>query len=107
VSDAPDADPDATEERRPERPRTAALADALSVRRNAAVGGAVGLLVAVGAYLFRVLELVGPFRGTQRYPALGAEGWFLVLALVLASSTALLVATLLTLVSTYRRVREL
>lgn len=117
VSDAPDA-PDAADASdavdspdeatpAPERPPAAALADALSVGRNAAVGAAVGLLVAVGAYLVRVLELVGPVRGTQTYPVLGPEGWFLGLALVLASATALLVATLLTLVSLVRRVREL
>jgi len=75
------------------------MAAALSVRRNAAVGVAVGLLLAALAYLFRVLELAGPFVGTRQFPVLGTSGWFLVLAFVLASSTALLVTTLLTVVS--------
>ncbi|WP_396610715.1 hypothetical protein ACH9L7_10810 [Haloferax sp. S1W] len=86
----------------PERPPTATLVDALDVPRNAAIGAAVGLALAVGAYLFRVLELFGPFAGTREYPILGPEGWFLILAFVLASATALLVATVLTLVSAYR-----
>lgn len=95
---------DETPGRPPTRGR--ALADALDVPRNAAVGAAVGLLLATGAYLFRVLELVGPLRGTREYPVLGPEGWFLVLAFVLATTTALLVTFLLTAVSAYRFARE-
>ena len=90
----------------PGRPPTRNLADALDVPRNAAAGAVVGLLLAAGAYLFRVLELVGPFRGTREYPVLGPEGWFLVLAFVLATTTALLVTFLLTLFSAYRLARE-
>ncbi|AKU06604.1 hypothetical protein C5B90_05380 [Haloferax sp. Atlit-12N] len=86
----------------PERPPTGGLVQALDVPRNAAIGAAVGLALAVVAYLFRVLELFGPFAGTREYPILGPEGWFLILAFVLASATALLVATVLTLVSAYR-----
>ena len=83
-----------------------AIGDALDLPRNAAAGGVVGLLLAAGAYLFRVFELVGPFRGTRQYPVFGPEGWFLVLAFVLATTTALLVTFLLTLVSAYRFARE-
>ncbi|WP_411965333.1 hypothetical protein [Haloferax sp. YSMS24] len=86
----------------PERPPAAGLVEALDVPRNATIGAVVGLGLAVGAYLFRVLELFGPFAGTREYPILGPEGWFLILAFVLASATALLVATVLTLVSAYR-----
>ncbi|KAB1186736.1 MULTISPECIES: hypothetical protein [Haloferax] len=86
----------------PDRPPAGGLVQALDVPRNAAIGAVVGLGLAVVAYLFRVLELFGPFAGTREYPVLGAEGWFLILAFVLASSTALLVATVLTLVSAYR-----
>lgn len=78
------------------------MAEALSVRRNAAVGAVVGLLLAAGVYLFRVLELAGPFNGTRQFPVIGERGWFLVLAFVLASATALLVASLLTVVSLAR-----
>ena len=90
----------------PGRPPTRALVDALNVPRNAAVGAVVGLLLAAGAYAFRVFEVAGPFGGTRQYPVLGPEGWFLVLAFVLATTTALLVASLLTLVSAYRVARQ-
>jgi hypothetical protein len=91
----------------PDRPPGGSLIRALDVPRNAAVGAAVGLLLAGGAYAFRVLEVIGPFRGTREYPVLGPEGWFLGLALVLASATALLVALALTVVSAYRLSRTL
>lgn len=90
----------------PERPPTGGLVDALDVPRNTAVGLGFGVLLAVAAYLFRVLEILGPFPGTRQYPIFGPEGWFLVLAFVLASAVGLLVAALLTLVSAYRLVRE-
>ena len=90
----------------PERPPAGGLVEALDVKRNAAVGAAVGVALAVAAYLVRVLELLGPFAGTRQFPVLGVGGWFLLLAFVLASATALLVATLLTLVSVYRLARE-
>lgn len=79
---------------------------ALSVRRNTAVGVAVGLLVAALAYLFRVFELAGPFAGTRQFPVFGESGWFLVLGFVLASSTALLVTTLLTVISLVRLLKD-
>jgi hypothetical protein len=91
----------------PARPPSAGLIDALQVRRNALVGVATGVALAVLVYLVRVFELVGPVTGTQRYPVFGPEGWFLVLGFVLASATALLVAGLLTLVTAYRLTREL
>ncbi len=86
--------------------RVSSMAEALSVRRNAAVGVSVGLLLAVTAYLFRVLELAGPFGGTRQFPLLGETGWFLALAFVLASSTALLVTSLLTVVSLVRLLKH-
>jgi hypothetical protein len=91
----------------PARPPSTGLIEALEVRRNALVGAAVGVALAVLVYLVRVFELIGPVAGTQRYPVIGPEGWFLVLGFVLASATALLVATVLTAVTAYRLTREL
>lgn len=79
----------------PEDPPGDLLA-ALSVRRNVGVGLAVGLGVAALAYAVRVLELFGPA------PARGSPALFLGLALVLATTVAALVATLLSAVSAYR-----
>lgn len=90
----------------PGRPPQRGLAHALQVPRNATVGVLAGIGLAVLAYAFRVLELFGPFAGTRQYPILGPEGWFVVLAFVLASSTALLVTACLTLVSAYRLLRQ-
>jgi hypothetical protein len=90
----------------PERPGVAALAERLRVRRNALAGGVVGLVVAVAVYAVRVFELLGPFAGRQSFPVVGPEGWFLLLALVLATSTAAVVATLLTLGTAYVAVRR-
>ena len=91
----------------PDRPPQSGLVRALHVPRNAAVGAGVGVALAVVAYLARVLELFGPFAGTREYPLLGPEGWFLVLAFVLATSTALLVASALTVVEAVRLTRRL
>lgn len=91
----------------PARPPSAGLIDALEVRRNALVGAVAGVALAVLVYLVRVFELIGPVAGTQQYPVVGPEGWFLVLGFVLASATALLVTTVLTLVTAYRLTREL
>ena len=87
---------------RPDRPGVAALAARLRVRRNAAVG----LALAATLYVVRVFELLGPSRGTQTFPVVGAAGWFLMLAVVLAVSTAAVVAAVLTLVAGYRVVRQ-
>jgi hypothetical protein len=89
----------------PDRPPGAGLVQALHVPRNLAVGAVVGLLLALSMYLVRVLELFGPFQGTRSFPVLGVGGWYLLLAFVLASSTAVLVATVLTLGSAYRLAR--
>jgi hypothetical protein len=91
----------------PDRPPSGGLVQALQVPRNATLGVLAGVGLAVVVYLFRVLELLGPFAGTRQYPVIGAEGWFLLLAFVLASATALLVTALLTVVSAYRLSREL
>lgn len=91
---------------RPERPGFAPLVERLRVRRNALAGAAVGGLVAALLYAVRVGELLGPFAGRQTFPVVGPEGWFLLLALVFASSTAVIVATLLTLATGYAVVRE-
>jgi hypothetical protein len=66
-----------------------------------------GVALAAAVYLFRVLELLGPFAGTRQYPVVGPEGWFLLLAFVLASATALFVTAALTVASAYRLSREL
>lgn len=91
---------------RPERPGFGPLVERLRVRRNALAGAAVGVLVAALLYVVRVFELLGPFAGRQSFPVVGPEGWFLLLALVLASSTAVIVATVLTLMTGYAVVRE-
>lgn len=77
-------------------PDPGGLAAALSVRRNLAVGVAVGLAVAALAYAVRVLELFGPA------PARGSPALFLGLALVLATGVAALVAVVLSAASAYR-----
>jgi hypothetical protein len=92
---------------RPERPPSAGLVSALRVRRNAAVGVVAGAALAALVYLVRVFELIGPVTGTQRYPVVGPEGWFLLLGFVLASATALLVTALLTAATAYRLTRRL
>ena len=82
------------------------LLEALSVRRNAAIGAAAGVALALLAYAFRLGRAAGPFTGTRQFPVLGETGWFLLLSFVLASATALLVATLLTLGSLVVLVRK-
>jgi hypothetical protein len=91
----------------PERPPSGGLLNALSVPQNAKVGVASGILLAVCAYLFRVLEVFGPFEGTRQFPVFGPEGWFLLLAFVLATATAMLVTAILTVISAYRLARGL
>lgn len=90
----------------PERPPSGGLVQALNVPRNAKIGVAVGLLLAVSVYLVRVFELLGPVLGTREYPILGPQGWFVFLAFVLATTSAMLVTALLTLVSAYRLAQE-
>ncbi|EMA43894.1 hypothetical protein C449_12680 [Halococcus saccharolyticus DSM 5350] len=85
----------------PERPPSAEFAAALSVPRNAKIGVAAGVAVAVLAYAYRVLELAGPAADTRGSPLL-----FAVLAVTLAFGSAALVTVALTLVSAYRLARE-
>jgi hypothetical protein len=92
---------------RPDRPPSTGLLDALRVRRNATVGVVAGAALAVLVYLVRVFELFGPVAGTQRYPLVGPEGWFLLLGVVLASATALLVTAVLTAATAIRLSRRL
>jgi len=89
------------------RPPSGGLAEALSVRRNAARGAAVGLGVAALAYLVRVLELFGPFGGSREFPVLGPEGWFLLLAFVLFASTTLLATAAFTAATAVGLARDL
>lgn len=84
----------------PEHPLLAVLR-ALGVRRNAAVGLVVGALLAVAMYAYRVLELGGPTPATGGSPLL-----FLLLAFVLAVSSAALVTVALTLGTAIRRARD-
>lgn len=91
----------------PDRPPAARVVRALDVPRNARAGVAVGFALAVVVYAFRVFEVLGPFAGSQRYPVFGPEGWFLLLAFVLASTTAMLVTVALTLASAYRLARRM
>lgn len=91
----------------PSRPPSGGLVQALNVPRNAKLGVLTGVALAAAVYLFRVLELLGPFAGTRQYPVVGPEGWFLLLAFVLASATALFVTAALTVASAYRLSREL
>ncbi len=92
-------------ESRPDRPPIAGLIETLSVKRNAAVGAVVGVALAVAVYAVRALELLGPAGGTREYPVLGPDGYFLLLAFVLASATTLFVASVLTVVSAVRTLR--
>ena len=76
----------------PDRRSTAAIAAALELRRNAAIGFGVGVLVAATAYAFRVGELAGPTADTRGSPVL-----FLMLAFVLAITVGALVTAALSL----------
>lgn len=106
MSESPEGEgPQQAHDGRPERPPSIAFAEALSVPRNAKVGVLVGVLVSLGAYLWRVLELGGPFAGTRTFPVLGVGGYYLALAFTLATATALLVTTILTIGSAIRLAR--
>ena len=82
-------------------PATAALMDALGVKRNAVIGVTVGVGVAVAAYAIRVFELFGPVSDARSYPIVGPEAWFLLLAVVFAAATSLGVMLVLTAVRLY------
>jgi predicted transporter len=81
---------------------TAAFLDALNVSRNAKIGLVVGIAFAALIYVIRVFELLGPARREVGGPIL-----YLGLAFVLAFGTFVLVTMGLTLISAYRRTREL
>jgi hypothetical protein len=87
------------------------LIEALGVARNAKVGFAVGIGLAVLMYVYRVAELGGPTT-----PAVNGTGsvtttpespvLFLMLAFVLATSAGALVTALLTVVAAVRLARD-
>ena len=81
------------------------MVEALDVKRNTIAGLLVGGSVAALAYIVRVFELLGPVATGREYPILGEEGWFLMLAVVFAVSTALLVVLVLTAVRMVQLVR--
>ena len=85
----------------PDRPPTAEFLAALSVVRNVEIGLAVGVALAVLAYVYRVFRLGGPTTDPRGSPLL-----FALLAVTLALAAAALVAVGLTLVSAYRLARE-
>jgi Mg/Co/Ni transporter MgtE len=82
------------------------LLESLSFYRNVRVGAAVGALLAVLLYLVRTLELLGPVIDTREYPLFGPDVWFLLLAFVLAATSALSVAVVLTIAAAVRGARE-
>lgn len=83
------------------RSGTAAFLEALSVARNGKIGVAVGVAFGALMYVVRVFELRGPAPDGVGGPIL-----FLALAFVLAFGTAVLVTTVLTVVSAYRAVQR-
>jgi hypothetical protein len=91
---------------RPDRPPIAGLLATLSVKRNVTVGALVGVGLAVAVYAVRALELLGPVGGTRSYPVLSPDGYFLLLAFVLASATTLFVASVLTVAAAVRVLRS-
>ena len=107
VEDGRSADEDErSEQERPERPPASAILSALSVPKHAKRGAVAGLLIASAAYLVRVLELLGPPAGGREYPILGPEGWFLVLAFVLAVTSAMLITIMLVALEAVRTARN-
>lgn len=85
----------------PDAGRTRELVALLEVRRNAAVGLAAGLVVAMVAYAFRVMELAGPAADTR-----GSPGLFVLLAVVLAVTVGLVVTAALTVRTALRVAQE-
>ncbi len=82
------------------------MIEALDIKRNAIVGLLIGGGVAGVAYIVRIFELLGPVATGREYPIFGEAGWFLMLAVVFAVSTALLVALVLTGVRVTQLVRK-
>ena len=79
------------------------LLESLSFYRNVRAGAAAGALLAVLLYLVRTFELLGPVIDTREYPLFGPDVWFLLLAFVLAATSALSVAVVLTIATAVRR----
>lgn len=94
-------------EDRSDRPPLLLLLESLDVYRHAKVGAVIGIAIAAVAYLFRVLELLGPSAGTRTFPVFGAGEWYLLLAFVLAATSALLVTIVLTVKTAVREMRTL
>ncbi len=93
----------------PQRPPAGGLVETLRVPRYATIGVSVGVGLAGLVYVVRVFELLGPSTDTPTggdYPVFGEAGWFLLLAAVLAVTTALLVTTVLTAVRAVRLARR-
>jgi len=82
------------------------LLESLSFYRNVRVGAAIGALLAALLYLVRILELLGPVIDTRDYPLFGPDVWFLLLAFVLAATSSLSVAVVLTVAAAVRGARE-
>ena len=82
------------------------LLESLSFYRNVRIGAAVGGLLAVVLYLVRTFELLGPLIDAREYPLFGPDVWFLLLAFVLAATSALSVAIALTIATAVRGARE-
>lgn len=82
------------------------LLESLSFYRNVRIGAAVGALLALLLYLVRTFELLGPVFDAREYPLFGPEVWFLLLAFVLAATSALFVAIVLTIAAAVRGARE-
>ena len=99
-----DADEPATEPA--EGPPTGGLLVALAIKRNITIGVGVGIGVAAVAYLVRIFELLGPVGFERTYPIVGPEAWFLLLAIVFASATALGVVVVLTAIRAVRLSRH-
>ncbi|WP_449271961.1 DUF7536 family protein [Halorubrum californiense] len=88
------------------KPPMLVLLESLSFYRNVRVGAAAGALLAVLLYLVRTFELLGPVIDTRDYPLFGPDVWFLLLAFVLAATSALSVAVVLTIAAAVRGARE-
>ncbi|MFB6298771.1 MAG: hypothetical protein ABEH65_00745 [Halobacteriales archaeon] len=70
--------------------------------RNAKIGFALGIGIAVMVYIYRIVELLGPVPATRGSPVL-----FALLAFVLAISLGSLFTVALTIGTAIRRVRRL
>ena len=91
-----------------EKPPMLVLLESLEFYRNVRVGVVLGASAAASLYLVRALELL-PWSlvETREYPLFGPDGWFLLLAFVLAATLSLLVAILLTVFEAVRGARAI